>query len=315
MVIVISLSIIIVILLIAYIILSFYEFRHNFMVNKKNDKNFYENLKKIQPENYEEIISRSNKFFEENHFESVEAYANDDICLYGELYIPEENCKNKSVILCHDYNSCGKHDFAESVNIYKKLNYNILIIDQRCHGRSQGKYTTHGIMESFDIVTWCKWLEAKFGSQCDIFIHGVSMGSFAAIAACANPEIPVSVKGVIAESIYSGIYRTISSDMRKKYSFLSKPVTKLMNGFFRNNTGFDMRDFNLFSVAKSVKTPVLFIHSEKDRVFKLSSVKKLSEKINAQTEILSVKNSLHLFCFIKDEKNCVEKIKNFVGEM
>ena len=46
----------------------------------------------------------------------------------------------KLVILFHGYRSIAENDFATQFKMYYELGYNILLIDQRSHGRSDGRY-------------------------------------------------------------------------------------------------------------------------------------------------------------------------------
>ncbi|MCQ2479839.1 MAG: alpha/beta hydrolase [Clostridia bacterium] len=221
----------------------------------------------------------------------------------------------KSVILCHGYKSAGQLDFSEAFKMYRDMNYNILMIDERACGKSQGKYTSMGIMESFDIVSWCKWLELCFGTETEIILHGVSAGAFASIAAAANPEIPINVKGIIAESVYPLIRDFVYNIAERNLAFLTKPAMPFINLFYKNHVGFDMRDFSLYTVSKSVKIPVLFIHSEKDSKAPLKNAESLLCRIPAKTEMVKIKKAPHGLCFIKEKSQCEKAVKKFIGEL
>ena len=278
------------------------------------EENFYKYLRDHKCIVLEEKIKNNKKNFDNIDFKEVSVVSLDNYHLSGKLYLSEDKNSGKSVILCHGFKSSGETDFGIVFKMYRKMNYNILLIDQRAHGKSGGNYSSMGIMESYDIVTWCKWLEMCFGTGNDIIIHGVDMGAFAAVAAGANPEMPQNVRAIIADSIYPLIYAVVSEKIRKSYSFLTKPVIALINIFFKNHVGFDMRDFSLYAVAKSDKIPVLFIHSENDSVVPLFHVENIMKRIPVEPQMVTVRKAPHATCFAREENFCIDSVKNFIGE-
>ncbi|MBP1536820.1 MAG: hypothetical protein ILA17_02975 [Ruminococcus sp.] len=60
----------------------------------------------------------------------------------------------KTVILCHGWRGYGLGDFGGIIRwLYDEMHLNILLIDERSHGRSGGKHITYGIKERFDIAS------------------------------------------------------------------------------------------------------------------------------------------------------------------
>lgn len=197
-------------------------------------------------------------------YERINIVAADEIILSGKLFTPPVGDGERSVILCHSFRKSGEKDFKKEISVYKKLGYNVLVIEQRSHGKSDGKISTYGILESYDTVYWCKWLELRFGTGCSIVIHGKEMGAFAAVAAGANSELPQNVTGIVADSVYDSVFNVFSEIAVKKYGFFSKMIIPTVNMFCRNFAGFDMRDFELKKLAKKVRIPVLYLNTDKN---------------------------------------------------
>lgn len=196
-------------------------------------------------------------------YERINITAADEIILTAKLYIPESGDGEKSVLLSHGYRTSGEADFEKEAELYKSLGYNVLVMEHRCHGKSSGDIVSMGIIESYDVVYWCKWLELRFGTGCPTIVHGKGMGGFAAVVALANPELPRNVAKAVAENVYDSVFNLFSETMQSKYGFWSKVIIPVVNIFYRLNTGFDMRDAELKRFAKKISTPVLFINTDK----------------------------------------------------
>ena len=305
------------ILFLIFFAACFIAFKKTFSKAKKSEKTeaeFYKKLNRLKYNNLAEKIKKDKKILEAVECKDVAIFSRDNLRLTGKLYLSDNKNANSSVILCHSHKSSGELDFGTAFKMYREMNYNILLIDQRAHGDSDGRYTTMGIMESYDIVNWCRWLEMCFGTECRTVVHGVSMGAFASLAAAANPEMPANVQCIIADSIYPLIYEYIYKKAKGSMAFLAKPAVTFVNLFYKNHIGFDMRDFSLYTVSKAVKIPVLFIHPESSASAPLLYAESLMKRIPAKTEIVKIKKAPCGICFAKDEKLCADSVKKFIGE-
>lgn len=208
------------------------------------------------------IKTADNKIFKD--YERINIAAFDETILTGKLIVPENGDGEKSVVLFHSYGSSCEKDFQKEIEAYKGLGYNILLPDQRCHGKSQGKLSTRGVFESYDVSYWCNWLELRFSTGCPIVIHGKEMGAFAVMMASAGNDLPQNVTMAVCDSPYESIFGLFSSFAQEKYGMLSKIVIPVVNMFSRLYAGFDMREFSLKKLSKKAKLPILFINTDKN---------------------------------------------------
>lgn len=212
--------------------------------------------KKTAPQNAEKY----------NDYERINITAADEMILTAKLFTPESGDGEKSVLLCHDYKTNGEADFEKEFKLYESLGYNILMIEQRCHGKSMGEVTTLGMVEGYDALSWCKWLELRFGTGCPIVVHGKGMGGFATVMCMASPDLPQNVEMAVAEKVYDCVFDVFLKWTEEKYGFLKKLIVPVVNMFYRHNTGFDMRDADLKRFAKKISVPVLFVNTDKNSV-------------------------------------------------
>ena len=76
--------------------------------------------------------------------------SDDGLLLHG-LYLPAEKGE-RFILLCHGYKGSGFGDFANIARFLHENNCNLLFIDERCCGESEGEFITFGAKEQYDIV-------------------------------------------------------------------------------------------------------------------------------------------------------------------
>ena len=82
---------------------------------------------------------------------------------------------NKFILYFHSHGSC-RHEGRFLLNYASKRNSNLILIDMRGSGDSQGQFTTLGIKESLDICNLLKDLQKKFICK-TVLLYGRSMGA------------------------------------------------------------------------------------------------------------------------------------------
>lgn len=165
-------------------------------------------------------------------------------------------------IAFHGYRSAGLTDFCGGAEISRELGHNLLLVDQRAHGKSQGRTITFGIKERYDVLNWVDYALERFGPETKILLFGISMGASTVLMASELP-LPGNVKGIVADCPYSSptkIIRTVGRRMR---------IPAAAAGLFswvgaKVYGGFDLRESNPVCAVKQSKVPILLIHGESD---------------------------------------------------
>lgn len=97
----------------------------------------------------------------------------DKVRLHGTYYYSKE--APATVILFHGWRSFGEFDFSLIIGKYIDAGFNILLVDERAHGKSGGKYITFGISESIDAAEWTKFISSREKGARPVFMEGMSM--------------------------------------------------------------------------------------------------------------------------------------------
>ena len=141
-------------------------------------------------------------------------------------------------LMMHGYRSNPEHDLCGGVQRCFQLKRNVLLVDQRACGTSDGNVITFGILEHRDCLCWTQFLIDRFGSDVQIILTGISMGA-ATVMMAAGTDLPPQVKGIIADCGYTSakdIIQKVIRDMKLPPK-LAYPFVKLGARIFG---GFDL---------------------------------------------------------------------------
>ena len=143
---------------------------------------------------------------------------------------------------------------------YMEMNFNILVIDSRAHGNSDGKFNTVGLKEYKDVIKWAELLHDSL-NQKEIIIHGICIG--ASTALYASYYGPSYIKGIITDGMYINFYETFKNHMivdhRPIFPFLGE-IAFIM----RFKTGVNIKKGPINIIDKYNK-PILFLYSKEDK--------------------------------------------------
>lgn len=207
------------------------------------------------------VLDASIAAFEAAPCERVSITSHDGLTLTGRYYHTADGAPLE--IQCHGYKGNAIRDFCGSWKLAVEEGRNVLLIDQRCHGDSQGHTITFGILEQKDVLAWIGWSNGRFGTV-PILLSGVSMGA-ATVLMVAGTELPENVRGVIADCPYDApssiIKKVLGQDMGMPVK-LVYPLIR-MGGILYGR--FNLDADSPLAAAKRARIPILLIHGDDDR--------------------------------------------------
>lgn len=213
----------------------------------------------------------------------------DNLKLHG-YEIINKTKTNKWAIVVHGYTSEGELVSSKAKHFYE-MGYNVLVPDLRGHGKSEGDYIGMGWDDRLDIIDWIDFI-LKNNPNSEIVLHGTSMGS-ATVLSVSGEDLPNNVKGIIADCGYTSVWDEFTYQLKALFNLPSFPVMNLSNMVTIVKAGYSLKDASpIEQVAKS-KTPILYIHGDRDDFVPYYMMDELYNATNSEKSKLTVKIAGH----------------------
>lgn len=243
-------------------------------------------------EEYKKMIYASKEWLLEQPLESVSIKANDGITMKGHYLACKE--PGKRVVLClHGYTSNGLGNFCAMAQYYLDMNFDLLIVDLRAHGESEGDYVGFGILDRFDCLKWIEYITDRFGNDTDILLYGVSMGATTALMTLGINNLPDAVKGAVADCAFTSPYDVFAHILKRDYHLQPFPVMNICDEMAYKKAGYRFRDYSTLTALKSTDRPVLLIHGKEDKFVPVWMTEKNYEVCNSPVTKLFVDGAGH----------------------
>lgn len=258
-------------------------------------------------EEYKDIIKNGIEYINSTPHKWVEVVSYDGLKLKARYY---DNKSDKTIILFHGYRSSAARDFSCAVKMYIDFGFNLLLCDQRSHGRSEGRLITFGVKESRDVITWTEFIQNKF-SPTSIILDGMSMGATTVLLS-ANHNLPPVVKGIIADCGFSSPVDIINKVAKDSFKINAKyllPVLNLGCMFFGK---FSIYGSSTLDSVKKFDRPILFVHGKKDGFVPCEMSEMAYSNANEKSKLVIIEEANHGLSFLVDRKTVEKELKIFL---
>ena len=209
---------------------------------------------------YQEELVRLYCQLRDRECETVTITSHDGLSLFGRYYHVADGAPLD--IGFHGYKSGAFADFAGGSEMSFQMGHNLLLVDQRAHGKSGGHTISFGIRERHDLLCWVEYAVERFGPDTRILLYGVSMGA-ATVLMAADLPLPDNVKGIVADCPYAVPMDIILHVARSNPlpQWLIQPFVFIGAAVFG---GFDLGEADALRAAEHTHLPILILHGEAD---------------------------------------------------
>lgn len=235
------------------------------------------------------------KKFEEA-LEEVEIRSHDGLNLKGFFY--KANSSNKLIIFIHGYTANHYIGF-QFLDLYIEEGFNVLLVDERGHGESEGKFATYGINEREDIKLWINFMRSKLSDLEVIGLHGQSMGAATSLMYIGKFN---DVDFIIADCPYSDGEKILKYQFKEIGKLPPTTMYMVVNKIIKYRCGFSMEDVSPINDIKDCSTPILFIHGKSDHTIPCNMSQEMYEiRKNKMDRLLLVEDADHVMSYAKDK--------------
>ena len=259
-------------------------------------------------EEYREDITRWALALRDLPCRDVEITSFDGLKLRGRYFEKEKGAPIE--LLMHGYRGESIRDLSGGVFRCFALGRNVMLVDHRASGRSEGKVISFGITESRDCADWVQFIVDNIDPEADIFIGGVSMGA-STVKLATSRNLNKNVVGVLADCGYSSAKRIIKKVIAemKLPADVCYPFVKLGARIFGH---FDLEEISPEEAMKSCTLPIIFLHGDADEFVPFEmSVESYNACASEHKKLVNIEGAGHGLAFPAAQERYIKEVGDF----
>ena len=234
---------------------------------------------------------------------------NGGLNLYGEYY---DFGKSRCAVILSGRTESLRYGYYFAIP-YSKNDCNILVIDPRAHGLSEGRFNTAGYEESKDLIAWMKYVQERFGVK-SFVLHGICIGSAGGMFALNSPDCPDCVEAIVTEGMFPNFGESILNHL-KEYNAPTPFMIDLIDMWMKHYTGHSLK-YGPIDIIADIKTPLLMLHSKED----LYSTPEYAQKLydlsgSTHKKLVWFDHGKHSYIRINNTEKYDAAITDFLAEL
>ena len=233
----------------------------------------------------------------------VEVLSYDGLTLRGDYY---DRGAKKTAVLFHGIGAEMYTNLSAHARFLYKSGFNVLLACHRAHGRSGGRWTTIGLRERYDVLSWADRAK-ELGAE-EILLYGVSMGG-ASVAFASDRLDPAAVKAVVVDSGFYSVHEQMKRDAHKNHiPGMMIPAQRFLAKLFLR---VDIRDNTADTLAKS-RVPVLFLHGSADETVEHRWARVNCDACSEPKKLVLIEGAPHTLSILKDPQKTEKELSVFI---
>lgn len=240
-------------------------------------------------------------------FELVSISSRDHLRLTG-YYLACPGAK-RTVLLVHGWRGSWERHMSLFGPFLQSQKCNLLFVEQRGHGGSQGKYMGFGVLERYDCLAWIHYLQQRDPDGVPIYLLGCSQGATTVLMTAGFP-LPEQVHGIIADCGFLSPEEQVATTLKAWFHLPKQPFLFVADRICRHRAGYSYQEYSTLEAMKVNRIPVLFVHGKEDRFVPVSNTIRNYEACQAEKELLLVDGARHLQSYAFGTEQYQEKLQS-----
>lgn len=257
---------------------------------------------------YYSYIAQSHKWLTEHQATDVYINSKDNLRLHA-LWVPTDNPRG-TVLFAHGYRSTALLDFSAAFAFFHQRGLNLLIPDQRAHGKSEGRYITFGIKESEDMRGWLKYHNQMFDTV-PVLLFGISMGA-STMMYLADQDLPDNVRCIVADCGYTSPKDIISEVFRRVIHLPAIPSIWIGDILARIFAGVSFYEKDTRRALASSRLPILMVHGKEDGFVPYEMSEEGYAACTSEKELILVSGADHGLSFLIEPEQYTDALERFL---
>jgi len=212
-------------------------------------------------------------------FDAVQLKTDNGLTIHGWYSIKDSS--KACVILLHGV-SVNKSYVVSEAEAFRQLGYNVLLVDFRGHGLSDGNTTTFGDNETLEVKAAFNFATSK-GNQ-KIILFGTSLGAVVAMKAAADKII--KPHAIIAEMPFGSLQDHLKARARV-VGFPSQPFAFFVTLWMGIERGYNGFSHKTFTYAAKIECPVLLQWGDKDMFVSKEETSSVFDNLPTQKKLVT----------------------------
>lgn len=222
--------------------------------------------------------------------------------------------KSMCVILCHGYSATRNSMAVFARHYHETYSAQVLMIDARAHGLSEGNVIGFGYHDRKDLNLWIQTIKQELGENILIVLHGVSMGASTLLYASID-GFDSNVKGMVCDSAFIDLKPIFIRQMKMIYNLPAIPFIYLVEMYMRYWVKIPFDKTNILKQKDKLLTPCLIVHGTSDRFVPYDMAVELNDVYPTYHLFLSVDNAKHALSYSINPDLYKEYIHKFISHI
>lgn len=249
--------------------------------------------------------------FSANHLSEWTINSDDGLKLVAKK-VTHDTPSKKVAIVAHGY--MGKSDLmGQYAQLFYDDGFDVLVPDNRAHGKSEGKYVGFGWLDRNDYVKWINTVIKEYGEQVDIVLYGLSMGA-ATVMMTSGEKLPEQVKVIIEDCGYDSVNNELAFQLNDMFHLPSFPMIPLASGYTKLRAGYSFSEASAVKQLEKNRLPMLFIHGDQDDFVPKEMVYEVYNATKGPKELVIFEGAKHADSLKKHPEEYKKTIATFLAK-